>query len=108
MKRSLHVVGQESEVTPSEPERVRVGARTVIIEDGGNGAAARRVADWMVDAGATRGSKDSEAGALRVVIRGGPRSADPDLEADADFVLGSARPAFARHLFTMLQADATP
>ena len=108
MKRSLHVVGQESEVTPSEPAHVRVGARTVVIEEAGNGAAARRLADWMVDAGATRVSEDVDAGALRIVIRGGPRSADSDLEADADFVLGSARPAFARRLVTVLQADDTP
>lgn len=105
MKRSLRVVGQESSAATAEPEALCIGDSTVVIRDGGSGTAAHRLADSMVDAGAVRVDFDVPEDAIRVLIRDGDAfietAAEPSGDG-ADFVLGSVRPAFARHLVEKL------
>ena len=102
MKRALQVVGQDTDAPPAEPEALRVGETVVLVEDSGDGAASRRFATWMRDAGARAAGDAQPDKALRIridVIAGTRR----DTDEAPDFVLGSARPAFARHLVARLE-----
>ena len=102
MKRSLQVMGQPGSVPAAEPEVLRVGSTTVIVRDTGTGSEARRFAGWMIGAGAQAATPDRVDGALRVVIgadAGAARDSHQEAsEATPDFVLGSARRAFAERL----------
>ncbi len=102
MKRALQVVGQDADAPPAEPEVLRVGETVVLVEDSGDGAASRRFAAWMRDAGARRAgdAKPDEALRIRIDVTAGARH---DTDEAPDFVLGSARPAFARHLVARLE-----
>ncbi|TNF59962.1 MAG: hypothetical protein EP303_07720 [Deltaproteobacteria bacterium] len=103
MKRPLHVVGDSSGPPPKTPVLVTIGGRVVSVLDTGDGAASLRFVDALLDAGVTCLDSANDARPdLRIVIRGAPRSAEARLRAEvleeaADVVLGSARPAFARH-----------
>lgn len=116
MRRSLDIVGQDSSSAPTEPEVLRVGESTVVIQTSGPGPVARGFAEAMIEAGAVRAAVSGDVGdvargrdSIRIVIRN-PRStnvgAEEAMEADADFVLATARPAFARHLVDALQGAA--
>ena len=102
MKRSLRVMGQPGDVPAAEPEVLRVGSRTVIVRDTGTGSEARRFAEWMVGAGAQVATSDRVDDALRILIgadaTAARRTRDEASEAKPDFVLGSARRAFAERL----------
>lgn len=82
---------------------VSIGGRLVSVVDTGDGVASRRFVDLMLDAGARRVDASSDANAdMEIVIRGTPKTPEARLRAEvleqaADLVLGSARPAFARH-----------
>jgi len=107
LKRSLEVIGQATEGAPADPEALRVGQTTVWVEDSSAGAEARKLASAMIEAGATEVADPGPDAGLRISIltsgAGRPRTRDEDLASHADFVLGSARPAFARHLVAMLR-----
>ncbi len=105
MKRALQVVGQNAELPRAEPEVLIAGQRVVVIEDSGDGAASRHFATCMVDAGAQRVENAELSHALRIWIEANA-PAGRDVEHEPDFILGSARPAFARHLVARLAADA--
>jgi hypothetical protein len=104
LKRPLRVLGDPSDREPAEPAVAQLGDRIVSIADAHDGAAARRFAEELEDAGATI----VEGGAatridVRIVIRSTPQSPEARasaevLEETADVVLGSPRPAFARLL----------
>jgi hypothetical protein len=109
LKRSLHVIGQGSNDDLGEPEVVKVGHRQVTIQAIGSapssGSSAARFATFMLDAGAERATPANGRDSVSIVIRdGAPAASDHDLEAEADYVLGSARPAFARWLVEALSA----
>ena len=115
MKRSLDIVGQDASSAPAEPEVLRVGESTVVIQTPGPGPVARRLAEAMIEAGAVRAADGGDVARERDIIRIVIRNARPTnvateeaMEADADFVLGSARPAFARHLVDALHGAAQP
>jgi hypothetical protein len=105
LKRSLQVIGQSTDADPSEPEVLQVGDRLVTIRAVGSGSArvsAARFASFMLEAGGERSTHATGGDSLSIVIREGPQSSS-DGEADADYVLGSARPAFARCLVEALE-----
>ena len=103
MKRSLRVVHDSNESRTKTPSIVTIGGHLVSVIDTGDGAAADRFADALVEVGATRVDSVSNATpGTRIVIRSAPTSPEERLSAEvledaADLVLGSARPAFARH-----------
>jgi len=103
LKRSLRVVDHSGDPPVSAPSTVNIGGRLVSVVDTGDGASGRRFTDLLVDAGATRVTRGSDANPdMRVVILGTPQSPAATaraevLEEAADVLLGSARPAFARH-----------
>lgn len=109
MKRSLDIVGQneadgQSGVRP--PEALAVGDTTIVVSDLGSGAQAHRFAQQMIAAGAAPAPARESDVVLRIVIRADRNvtaHAESDLERDAHFVLGSARPAFAVHLVEALR-----
>ena len=101
MKHALHVVGEPREHVPSEPILVMLGDRAISVADAHDGLAAERFVTCLRDAGATDAHGDVEADFL-IVIRSVTSSAEARsrvklMEQTADVVLGSARPAFARH-----------
>jgi hypothetical protein len=103
LKRSLHVIGPGSNDDFGEPEVVRVGDRQVTIQAIGSGSSAARFAAFMLGAGAERATPDAGRDSVSIVIRdGAPAASDRDLESNAHYVLGSARPAFARWLIEAL------
>jgi hypothetical protein len=81
---------------------VTLANRLVSVADTGDGLAALRFVDQLVEAGAIPVNPSNDTALdVRVVIRGEPKSVEArrraeDLEAHAHVVLGSARPAFAR------------
>ena len=102
MKRALHVVGGPRDHVPSEPVFVTLGDRVLSVADAHDGSAAEQFVACLRDAGATDAHGDVEADFL-IVIRSAAHSAEARsraklMEQTADVVLGSARPAFARHL----------
>lgn len=114
LKRSLEVLVElEGEPVPP-PQVLRAGDTRVTVMDAGDGSASRRLASCLVDAGATPLEVERETDAhleqIRIVIRAAARTADARrrstaLEATADLILGSARPAFARRLVDGLLGD---
>lgn len=102
MKRSLQVVGDATDPPIPPPSNVTLANRLVSIADTGDGLAALRFVEQLVEVGAIPvDPADDDALDLRVVIRGAPNSLEArrhaeEIEAHADVVLGSARPAFAR------------
>ena len=102
MKRSLPLVDERSEPPVAEPRRVRIAGRLISIGDTGGGRRGREFTHSLVEAGATPvDATEGVAPDTRIVIRDASTSADARLraealEAAADLVLGSARPAFAR------------
>lgn len=103
MKRPLRVVDDSSGPAPTTPVLVTIGGKVVSVLDTGDGAASLRLVEALVDAGVIRVDSANDAKPdLRIVIRGTPQSAEARLRAEAleeaaDVVLGSVRPAFARH-----------
>lgn len=102
MKRALHVVGGPRDHVPSEPIFVTLGDRILSIADAHDGSAAEQFVACLRDAGATEAHRDVEAEFL-IVIRSATQSPEARshaklMEQTADVVLGSVRPAFARHL----------
>jgi len=102
VKRALQVVGEPRDLLPSEPVFVTLGDRAVSVADAHDGLAAERFVACLRDAGATDADSHVEADFL-VVIRVATQSAEARshatrMEQTADVVLGSVRPAFARHL----------
>ena len=77
----------------------------------GSGEEAARFAELLVSAGAKhRAVPNPVHRALRIVVRTTPREREAvqrlaELEAEADVVLGSARPAFATWLATLLLGE---
>lgn len=102
MKRSLHVVDDTGDAPVLTPSNVTLAGRLISVADTGDGLAALRFIDQLVEDGAIPVDPPNEAVFdVRVVIRGAPKSHEArrraeDLEAGADVILGSARPAFAR------------
>ncbi len=85
-----------------------------MVFDEGDGSAANRLASCLAEAGATPLDADADAEAdhqpIRIVIRAGALKAEARkraaaLEAAADVVLGSTRPAFARRLVEALLGE---
>ncbi len=103
MKRALRVVGDSGDPPPKAPLLVSVAGRLVSVVDTGDGVASVHFVDVLVDAGATRVDSTSDTKrAIGIVIRGRAESPEARLRAEAveeaaDVVLGSARPAFAKH-----------
>jgi len=101
LKRSLQVV-DDSDDAPSAPLLVSLGRELVSVVDTGSGVASARFVDALVDAGAQRSvAVGDERPSLRIVIRTAWRSPAArlraeGLEAGADLILGSVRPAFAK------------
>lgn len=80
---------------------VTIGGTRVSIDDTGDGTASQRFAEALEDAGGTAVDPSDEAD-VRIVILGAVRSREARLRAGAlevvaDVVLGSYRPAFAKH-----------
>ena len=105
MKRPLRVLGEPTDQTPADPVAVLLDGKVVSIADAHDGAAARKLGELFVEAGA-RWTKLEAAGTvdLRIVVRSTPESAEARLrsevlEESADLVLGSVRPAFVRRLW---------
>lgn len=102
MKRALHVVDDSTDPPVLLPLNVTLAGRLVSVADTGDGLAALRFVDQLVEDGAIPVDPSNDAALdVRVVIRGAPKSPEArrraeDLEAGAHVVLGSARPAFAR------------
>jgi len=103
LKRSLHIVDDSREASPKAPSTVRIRGRLVTVVDAGDGVGGDRFVDALVEVGAARVDSARDATpAVRIVIRGAPKSPEGRLRAEAleeaaDVVLGSARPAFARY-----------
>ena len=110
MKRTLDVVraGDTTEVTAYE---VVVGNTRVSVAEAGDGTEAARFSTLLQEAGEARaGRADDPTAELRIVIRTVPRDRGAirrqrELEANADVVLGSARPAFAQRLAQSFLGD---
>lgn len=114
MKRLLAIMGQASAATSLKPLRFRIGDTLLQVADTGDGTAAALFGDMLVVAGAVLlpDAHSSEAD-LAIILRA-PSSTTSQahaesLEAGADFVLGSPRPAFARLLVEELTpSEVTP
>lgn len=114
MKRPLAIVGQASTATSLKPLRFRIGETPLQVADTGDGTAAALFGDMLVLAGAEllRDADSSETD-LAIILRA-PSSTTSQthaesLEAGADVVLGSPRPAFARLLVEELTpSEVTP
>lgn len=110
MKRALHILGEPRDAIAADPQVVTIGTRVVTIEDAHDGARARQLADQLIDAGAERSpSAYADRADFRIAVRSTPESNEAQLRAEvleetADVVLGSARPAFARHFVEALRA----
>jgi hypothetical protein len=103
LKRALPIVDEALDPQPPEPLVVRIGTERIAVSDGHDGAEARRFANWLLEHGGVEASESQDGPTLRIVIRSHGTSREARLRAEvleesADFVLGSARPAFARLL----------
>ncbi len=114
MKRPLELLVDSDGDRVPPPRVLRAGGTTLVVFDEADGSASSRLALWMAEAGATEVDKKTESEAnlrtLRIVIRAPAQTAKARkraraLEAAADVVLGSARPAFARQLVGALLGD---
>ncbi|MDH3624215.1 MAG: hypothetical protein OES69_19260 [Myxococcales bacterium] len=114
MRRSLEVLGASDGDQAPPPQALRAADTTLIIVDEGDGSASSQLVSCMEEAGATQLGAEPEAkanpGAIRIVIRARgstieARKRSALLEAAADVVLGSARPAFARRLVEVLLGE---
>lgn len=98
-------MGQSTQADLGEPEVLQVGDQIVTIRTVGSnsaGVSAARFASFMLEAGGERSTREAGQDSLSIVIReGAPTSSDG--EDHADYVLGSARPAFARYLVEALE-----
>ena len=109
MKRPIAIVGQHRGATTIEPVALRVGQTDLRIADTGDGQSAAVFADMLVASGAERIPDDgSSQSSVYIVVRA-PTSANPSNEreekqSEADIILGSARPAFARLLMEELRS----
>jgi len=98
LKRALRVVDGDG----TAPTRwVIIGGTRVQIEDTGDGTASQQFAEALLDAGGST-VDSSETPDVRIVILGAVRSREAQRRAEApevarDLVLGSHRPAFAKH-----------
>ncbi len=105
MKRPLHIVGNSTDPVVHAPRAVSIGERLISIAGTGDERSVLQFVGLLVDGGAAPVDLANDARVdTRIVIRGTPNTASAHLraealEAAADVVLGSARPAFAR-LFT--------
>ena len=103
MKRSLRIVDDSGESSTKTPSIVTIGGQLVSVVDTGDGVASDRFVDALLEVGAAGIAPSEDAPPdLRIVIRGTPTSPEARLRAEvleeaADVVLGSPRPAFARH-----------
>ncbi len=108
MKRPLAIVGQDRGATAFEPVALRVGHTKLRIADTGDGGSAAVFADMLVAAGAERVPHDgAPQSCVYIVVRAlttGSHSNEREQESEADLVLGSARPAFARLLMQELRS----
>jgi len=114
LKRSLEVLVEPDGERIAPPRILRAGDTLLTIIDEGDGGASNRLAFSLAEAGATPLEAGLEAEAnlegMRIVIRAPALTVDARhravaLEAAADVVLGSARPAFARRLVQVLLGD---
>jgi hypothetical protein len=111
VKRALPVLDEEADLLDRAPAPtfvVRLGDAIVRVGDTGDGEAAWRFATFLVDAGGTRLDSSAADATMAVVIRSASESAQTHaradaLEREADFVLGSARAAFAERLASALR-----
>ena len=114
MKRPLELLVDSDDDRVPPPRVLCVGGTILVVFDEADGRASGRFAAWMDEAGATELDEEIETEAnpdtLRIVIRAPAPTANARkraqaLEAAADVVLGSARPAFARELVGALLGD---
>jgi len=86
------------------PLLLTIGGRLVSVADSGGGLASARFVSALIDAGAVPVDSPGVARPdLRIVVRGTPHSREARLRAqaleeEADVILGSVRPVFARYL----------
>lgn len=110
MKRSLELLTEPARTRTAPVRTVQLKGTRVAVADDGDGVEALRLVGWLVGAGGTLvedASRERNADTLRIVIRAlhPPASAKRSLDADADVVLGSARPEFARWLARSILGD---
>ncbi len=114
MKRSLELLVEPGGERIVSPRVLRAGDTTLTVIDAGDGSASRRLASWLAEAGAIPLDAESQGEGnleeIRIVIRAPTLTVDARrraaaVEAGADVVLGSARPAFARRLVGTLLGD---
>ena len=108
MKRSLELLSEPIATGNAPPTTVELEGTRVAVADDGDGAEALRFVDWLIDAGGTRledVSRERDPDTLRIFIRALHPGAEATRSLDADVVLGSARPEFARWLARALLGD---
>lgn len=114
MRRSLEVLVESDGDLIAPPQILRARDTTLAVFDEGDGSAAIRLASCMTEVGATQVDTGPEVEAnlpaIRIVIRARALTAEARkravaLEAAADVLLGSARPAFAKRLVEALLGD---
>lgn len=111
MKRPLEVVQRDGGADEPVNFELDLGRTSVTVSEVGSGEEAARFAELLVSAGAKHRAVPSPVHrALRIVVRTTPREREAvqrlaELEAEADVVLGSARPAFATWLATLLLGE---
>jgi len=98
LKRALRVVDGDR---TASTRWVIIGGTLVSIDDTGDGTASQQFAEALQDAGGAAVNPSDEPD-VRIVILGAVRSREARLragarEVSADLVLGSHRPAFAKH-----------
>lgn len=103
MKRLLPIVDDSGASRTKKPSTVTIRGQLVSVVDTGDGVESDRFVDVLLEVGAAVVASSGDATPdLRIVIRGTPASPEARLRAQAleeaaDVVLGSPRPAFARH-----------
>ena len=110
MKRSLEVVDTAAEPTNTVTLELDLGQTTVLVSEVGDGQEAARFAEMLAAEGGTPATEAKGGRPLQIVVRSTLRDRDAlrrraELEASADVVLGSARPAFAHWLASGLLGE---
>ena len=114
LKRSLEVLVEPDGERIAPPRVLCAGDTLLTVIDEGDGTASSRLASFLVEAGATLHdpgrAPQTNLDGLRIVIRAPALTVDgrhraAALEAGAEVVLGSARPAFAARLVRVLLGD---